>query len=306
MKKISVIFAGTGDFGVPTLEKLCADEKFTIPFVITAPDKRAGRNLSIAVSPVKKAAIANNLIVHQPERIEVSKQNVIQAAPDFLLVVAYGQIIKEDILKIPQFAPVNIHASLLPAYRGASPIHESILNGDKKTGVTWIFMNTKLDGGDIIAQKTAAIAPDDNSIILSAKLAQLAAAQTPDALFNFFKNPSKMPQKGTPSYCRKIRKEDGNINVHEESAEQIIRKIKAYVPWPGCALPWNNKRLKIVQAAVGEQKISSGEIRVLGKNTLIIGTKSQALMPQIVQPESKQKMPIEAFLAGQKNIPAKI
>lgn len=307
MKKLSLIFVGTGEFGCPILEALAKDNRFDILFIITAPDKKSGRGLKTTLSPVKNIGIANKLFIQQPKAIQEIEQKIIQALPDFLLVTAYGEIIKESILKIPKLGSVNIHASLLPKYRGASPIHEALLQGDPVTGITWILMNKKIDQGDIISSKTTDINPSDTYLILSEKLAELAAKYTGDVLVKYAQEGKKEKQNSDQaSYCRKINKEDGLIDVYKENAQEIERKSKAYYPWPGCYLIWRKKRLKIIKTGVGEQKIDAGEVFIMDGGNLAIGTKEKTLEPQIVQMEGKNQITIEEFLRGQKEIPKKL
>ncbi len=307
MEPLSVIFVGTGDFGVDILEALLKDPKIRISFVITGLDKPSGRGLKTVFSDIKTLALKNKLIVHQPRRITEMKQKIIQEKPDFILVVAYGEIIKKDLLDIPQYGSVNVHASLLPKYRGASPVQEALLRGDGETGVTWILMNEKMDQGDIIAQRSLTIDARDTHLALSEKLSRLAATVCARVLIDYSKTHLSIPQNETQaSLCKKILKDDGRINFGEETAEEIIQKIKAYTPWPGVFFVLNGKRIKITQALIGEQKISSGEVALENSKIMAIGTRKNALLPLRVQPESKREMSIEEFLRGQKEIPEKI
>lgn len=304
MEKKSVIFIGTGEFGVHTLNELSKNGNFNIPFVITGLDKQAGRKMQMHFSPIKEAAIKNKLIVQQAPRIVELKQTIIQAKPDYLLVVAYGEIIPKEILEIPKIASINIHPSLLPKYRGASPIQETILNGDKYTGISWIIMNRKMDCGDIISQIKVDVQSKDTSETLSDLLSKLSSIHTPKVLMNFIQNRATEKQdESQSSYCKKISKNAGQINVSEENAVSIIRKIKAYSVWPTCYIVWNNKRLKIIRATEVEQKINTGEIVVTENKELLIGTKNGTIKPTIVQPESKLPMETKKFLLGQKQIP---
>lgn len=301
MQQLSVIFIGTGGFGVPILNSLASDPRFKIPFVITVQDKASGRGLLTHFSPVKNVAILNKLIVQQPKSTNELKQYLIQSKPDYFLVVAYGEIIKKDILNIPSIASVNIHASLLPKYRGASPIQEAVLHGDNETGITWIKMNEKMDAGNIIKQITLEIKPEDIYETLSNSLSNLAAKNTAEVLIAFSQNRKLIKQNGAlASYCRKIKRQDGFIDIHKEKAKEILRKIRAFSQWPGCWILFKGKRLKIVQAKIGEQKISSGEIKILDKKTLGLGTALGTVLPIKVQPESKREMNIDEFLRGQR------
>ena len=303
MEKLKVVFAGTGSFGKETLEKLISDPNITIPLIITAPDKASGRKLKVLASAIKQTAIKNKLIVQQPERIEELLQKLIQLQPDILLVVAYGQLIPLEILNVPKIAAINIHASLLPKYRGASPIQEAILHGDRQTGITWIKMAEKLDAGDVIAQREVVLDEDDTYEDLSKKLSSVAANNTNTILAHYAHSPSKKKQDELKaSFCRKIKKEDGKIDFTHEEAINIVRKIKAYTPWPGCYTMWNGKRLKILKATLVEQKNDSGKVIKIEK-AIIIGTLNGSLHPILVQPESKRAMSIEDFIQGQKDIP---
>lgn len=303
MTRLSLIFVGTGDFGLPVLEALLKDRNFRIPFVITGQDKPAARHLKLTSPKIKELAQTNKLIVHQPRRISALKQKITQENPNLLLVVSYGEIIAKEILNIPKLGAINIHASLLPLYRGASPIQEALRNSDKKTGITWILMDEKMDAGQIIEKCESAIGADDNFATLSKKLSELAAAKTPGVLMDFAKNRASEPQEESKAtYCRKIKKEDGLILLEKETAEEIVNKIRAFTPWPGCYIFWNNKRLKIIQARIVEQKISPGEMKVLDNGILAFGTQKGVLLPVRVQLEGKKEMRVEEFLRGQRRI----
>lgn len=312
MDTISVIYVGTGEFGVPILNTLASHKRIRIPFVTTGQDKPSGRHLEMHGSAVKETALKNKLIVHQSNHITELKQKIIQANPDFLLVCSFGEIIPLEILKIPKFGSVNIHGSLLPKYRGASPIQEALRHGDTITGITWTLMNEKMDAGEIIEKRELKINPEDNYETLWPRMSKLAAEATFDILMNFAKTCKKTPQdESKATYCRKIKKQDGEINVMQESATEIVNKIRAYTPWPGCFIFWNGKRLKIIQAITAEQKISSGvigagEVKILNGNILAIGTQKGTLLPTRVQMEGKREMGIEEFLRGQRGIPEKI
>lgn len=298
-----VIFIGTGDLGVPVLEALSHDKRFTIPCVITGQDKKAGRKLQITFSPIKEAALKNKLIVQQSRTISDLKQKIIQENPDFLLVISYGEIIKKDILEIPKFGAINIHPSLLPKYRGPSPVQETILHGDNETGVTWIRMTQKMDAGPIIACLKIPVSTQNDFTTLTKKLQSIAANETGNVLEQFYTSQISTPQNDAQAtYCKKISKNDGLLSPQKENAEYMMRKIRAYAEWPGCFLELNRKRIKIIQAKVGEQKISSGEIQITDNKILAIGTLKGTLLPTIVKPESKREMTIEEFLRGQQNI----
>ena len=246
------------------------------------------------------------VIVLESDKIEELKQKLIQIKPDFLLVVSYGEIIPLPILQIAKHGSVNIHPSMLPLYRGASPLQETLLHGDLETAISWIIMSEKMDAGNIIHQEKAHISEADDYRSLSDRLSDEAAQITGDVLINYSKDHrAKAQNESGATYCKKISKEDGFINVEKETAGQIVAKIKAYSMWPGCYIFWNNKRLKIIKAAVSEQKISSRIVERIDGG-LAIGTADGALIILRVQQEGKKEMPIEEFLRGQKEIPKTI
>ncbi len=202
MKPLKVIFIGTGWYGVPSLEALINSPDFKISFVITGQDKPAGRKLKMSFSPVKEASLSNNLIVHQPKTPSEMKQIITQDAPDFLLVASYGEIINKAILELPKIGAINIHGSLLPKYRGASPIQEALLQGEAETGSTWILMNEKMDQGAMIAQQKVTIECDDNFETLHKKLAINAGTMTPKILLEFAQKKYSQPQDETQeTFC---------------------------------------------------------------------------------------------------------
>ncbi|MEK7524127.1 MAG: methionyl-tRNA formyltransferase [Patescibacteria group bacterium] len=307
MKKLRIIFVGTGTFGAPILEGLLTSPEIEVLSVITGPDQKSGRGLTSHTSAIKELAVLNKLIIHQPSKTMELKQKIIQEKPDILLVVAYGEIIPEEFLKIPRLGAINIHGSLLPRYRGASPIQESLLHGDETTGITWILMNKKMDLGPVIQQETLKISAEDDYPRLAHKLSLLAAQCTPSVLLHYNSNPKASSQKeDEATYCRKINKQDGFLDLQHETAQSIIAKIKAYTPWPGCSILWNKKRLKIVQADIIEQKMYPGEVKNVENRILALGTQKGAIALKQIQPESKKIMGAEEFLRGQRNIPEKI
>lgn len=296
MTKFKIVFIGTGDVGVPILEELQKDVHFTIPLVIS----------SAVSSPLKNCAFKNNLFVHESNATDDLKQKIELARPDLLLVVDFGKIIPEAILKTARLAAVNIHPSLLPRYRGPSPIQEALLRGDRETGVTWIKMSEQMDAGEIIEQVKMTIEPADDYPALEKKLARLAADKTPEVLAKFSENPkSKKQDEALASYCRMVKRQDGRLNFATETAEQMLRKIKAYTPWPGTFLLWNGARLKVLKAEKVEQKNGSGEVHADTKN-ILIGTPKGSLRLRRVQLEGKKEMSVEEFLRGQRKIPSEI
>lgn len=301
-KKLKIIFAGTPDFAVSILKTLLKNKNFKIEMVITQPDKPMGRKHILTPLYVKKFALSNKLIVQQPENIKNIAERISDLKPDFIVVIGYGQIFPKKILKIPKFGCINIHFSLLPKYRGASPVQETLLHGDKKTGISIILMNEGLDEGDILQKKEIIIEDKDTTQTLLEKLSNLSAKLLPYTLINFANRKIKpiKQKKTTISHCRKIKKENGLIDFKKETAKQIFNKIRAYNKWPGCFWFLKGKRIKIYSAEYNEQKNSSG--MTVRNDELEIGAKKGVLYPKTIQMEGRKIMTIKEFLNGYKNL----
>jgi len=301
MNKISLIFIGTGDIGVPLLESLANDDRFDVKLVITQIDKPAGRKMKLTPSPIKVRSEKLEVRIFQPDDINVAESlEIIQKAyPDMIVLMAYGQILKKELLDIPKLGCINVHASLLPKYRGASPVQQSLLNQDEKTGISIMKMTEKMDSGPVYKQSELPISDDDNALTLIDRLANLSAYETPDLLYTIAQGDlSPTPQDDSQaSYCEKIQKSDGQINWNED-AKTIHAKIRAYTGWPGTFTFWNNKRLKIISGqADAYDEVEPG--KVIEKDYLIfIGTKKGSIVPDDVQLEGKTVQDINAFIKG--------
>ncbi|MBU1992715.1 MAG: methionyl-tRNA formyltransferase [Patescibacteria group bacterium] len=300
--KTSVIFMGTPLFALLPLQGLIEHPDFEVKAVVTQKDKKVGRKLKITAPPVKILAEKSNIPVLQPDKVSDPEfmKLLTELKPDFIVVVAFGQILPQKLLDIPKYDSVNIHASLLPRYRGASPIQEALLQGDKDTGVTIMKMSKMLDEGDIYLMKRIDIEPDDESEKLSGKLSMLGALMLPFVLPDIKEGKltpiAQDPKKAT--YCTKIKKEDGLINFSKETAEEISNKIRAFSIWPNAYTFLDKKQFKIFQATISTEEAKPGEIVFLDKDTIGIGTKKGLLIPKEVQLEGKSRTPIEEFLKG--------
>lgn len=299
-----IIFCGSPDFALPSLEMLVADKRFLIVVVITQSDQKIGRRQILTPSPVKQKARALGLPVLTPAQINAPEilAQLEKLQPDFLFTVAYGQILSPKILNLPRIAPINLHGSLLPFYRGASPVQSCLLNGDAETGVTFMRMREKMDAGEIYFQGKINIAPIDNAATLMQKLAELGGKLAPEILSQIAENKlSALPQNETKAtYCHKISKKNGKINWPQETAVQIYHKIRAYTPWPGCFTNLQGKMLKIISADYinsSQNKHAPGMV-FLENDTLKIATVSGDLIPQILQLEGKKALSIQEFLRG--------
>ncbi len=298
-----IVFIGTGEIGVPTLRALL-DSEHEIVAVVTQPDKPVGRDQTIEPPPVKKALIGRarppDAPILQPGRIKDPQTigEIRRLTPDVLVVVAYGQILPCDVLEIPRLACLNLHASLLPRWRGAAPVQAAIAAGDCETGITVMYMDEGLDTGDILLQRNVEILPNDTGGSLHDRLAQIA----PETLLESLRllaagNAPRIPQDNSrATYAPKLKREHGQIDW-SESAEVIARKIRAYNPWPGAFMKVGDQNLKIFSASVVDQNGQPGEILRRDKD-LIVATGIGALSLAEVQLEGKRRMSAAEFLRG--------
>ena len=287
MNNSKIIFIGTGQFAMPILESLIKN-KYNIIKIITAPDKPTGRQQEITPSPIKQIALKHKLPLEQPEKIAEITLEISKLKPDLIVLTAYGKIIPKDILDIPRLGCLNLHPSLLPKYRGPSPMQTTILNGEQETGVTIMLMDEKIDHGPIIAQKKMEISSDDSYQTLEKKLAQLAANFLIEILPQYLQNKIKpqLQDESQASHTKILTREDGKIDW-QQTAQVIARKIRAFYPWPGAWTDFNGKRVKILQAKAVDKK---------QKATLPAG--DGFLLLELVQPAGKKPMTGEEFFRG--------
>lgn len=304
--KIKIIFIGTPEFGAIVLEKLIKSGHK--PFlVITASDKPVGRKQILTPPPVKVIAEKYSIPVAQPEKILNHKSEILNLKPDLIIVAAYSQILPKEILDIPKHGCLNVHPSLLPKYRGASPIQYVILNGDKKTGVTIILMDEKIDHGHIVAQKTLAIREQETAATLHNKLAELGACLLLETIPKWVKNmiKPKKQEESQATFTKILFKEDGKINWQKPAGE-IERKVRAFNPWPGAYSFADNKIIKILKVGV-LKKTKSGPFGSAGKTYLAADDKiavqsgDDFIIIEKLQFEGKKEMGVEDFLRGHSN-----
>jgi len=299
-----IVFIGTGEIGVPTLRALQKSEH-ELGRVVTQPDKPVGREQKITAPPIKKALIAGGpnagpAQTLQPARIkdrEVIDQ-IRALAPDVIVVMAYGQILPRAVLEIPKIACLNLHASLLPRWRGAAPIQAAIAAGDREAGITVMYMDEGLDTGDILLQRKIDISPSETGATLHDRLAQIA----PEALLESLRllatgNAPRIPQdQALATYAPKLNREAGRLNWNE-SVEAIERKIRAYNPWPGAFTEFSGRNLKIFAASIVDLRGKPGEI-LRKDRELVVATSDRALSLTDVQLEGKRRMSAAEFLRG--------
>lgn len=301
-----IVFMGSPQFAVPSLEQLVIN-KFDIVAVYTQPDRPAGRGRGLAVSPVKAAALKWGIPVIQPETVNSAEALAEIAAlkPDVIVVCAYGQLLPQVLLDIPPRQCLNVHFSLLPRHRGASPVAAAILAGDDFTGVSVQQVRHKLDTGPVLAAASIPIMPADNTGSLTEKLAIVGAHLLQEALTGWLRGEIKpLPQdESRANYVGRVKKEDGEIDWHL-SAEEIWRRVRAYNPWPGAYTYWKGKQLKINGAAVligGDSKEAGRVIALQEQGSVGVNTGDGILVLLNMQYAGKKAMPAAEFIRGQRD-----
>ncbi|HSB05346.1 MAG TPA: methionyl-tRNA formyltransferase [Thermodesulfobacteriota bacterium] len=302
-----VIFFGTPSFAVPTLKGLLEGPDEVIA-VVTQPDRKKGRGQKVTYSPVKELVsqyTQKEILIFQPEKVrEKTFQDSLRGLhPDVFIVTAYGQILPKSLLEIPKYGAINVHASLLPKYRGAAPIAWAILKGEKATGVTIMRMDEGMDTGDIVLQKEILIGDDETAETLHDKLASSGASLLLEAVAKI-KHGDVSPIRQDHSqatYAPPLKKEDGRIDWRRE-AREIDRQVRAFNPWPGAHTSLNERFLKIFRGEVREEKAGddAGGILWVGTDFIEVGTGKGSFLIKEVQLEGKRKMTVRELLAGHK------
>lgn len=299
-KKLKVVFMGTPDFAVPSLKAL-HEAGYEIPLVITQPDRPAGRGKKITPPPVKVLAENLEIPVYQPERVKGNEElieKLKEISPDLIVVAAYGKILPDEILNLPKFRCINVHASLLPEYRGASPIQSALLDGKEKTGVTIMLISPELDAGDIISQREVPIEKSDNAQILHDKLAKVGAELLVETIPPYISGELKpVPQDSSKAtYCKPITKEMGRIDWNLP-AEKIFNMVRAFTPWPSAYTTFRGKRVKITKAEPTPGTGEPGKI-IKADRELVVATGEGALKIEKLKPEGKKEISGEEFIRG--------
>jgi methionyl-tRNA formyltransferase len=307
-----IVFIGTGDIGLPTLQALLKSEHEVVG-VVTQPDKPVGRAQLIEPSPIKKALMSGAptacpartghvlpLRVLQPVRIKDREAigEIHALTPDVIVVMAYGQILPRDILEIPKIACLNLHASLLPRWRGAAPVQAAIAAGDRETGITLMYMDEGLDTGDILLRRTIDIVPAETGGSLHNRLAEVAPEALLESLELLAKgNAPRIPQDNAlATYAPKLKREDGKIDW-SDPAEAIERKIRAFDPWPGAFMKFDGRNLKVFSAVIVSLRGKPGEI-LRREKEFVVAAGEGALSLGEVQLEGKRRMTAAEFLRG--------
>ncbi|MGH6608755.1 MAG: methionyl-tRNA formyltransferase [Burkholderiaceae bacterium] len=304
---MKVVFAGTPEFAAVALDailKAAPDAGWTVPLVLTQPDRPAGRGLKLAASPVKQLALAHGIEVDSPVSLRKGDDAVAASArlkavePDVLVVAAYGLILPQAVLDIPKWAALNIHASLLPRWRGAAPVVRAIEAGDSTTGITIMQMDAGLDTGPMLMSETIAIAPDDTAATLIAKLSQLGARLIVDALRNG-KQLSTTPQTGVASYANKVGKAEAWLDW-ADSAVALERKVRAFNPFPVAAGSLNGTTIRFwrAQAVDAEATIEAGVVRSVDASGVRVTCGSGELLITELQRSGGKRVTAREFATG--------
>ena len=297
MQKLKTVFFGTHEFAATILKELLASDFLSIDLVLTQPDRKVGRKQVIEESPVKKLASARKLSIDQPESL---KNYSLHFTPDLNIVAQYGLIMPKKIVESPKFGSINVHGSLLPKYRGASPIQMAIVNGEKETGITIMQMDEKMDHGPILTQKSLPIDEDDNYTALSHKMAVMGSKLLIDTIPKYVSGIIKpQPQEGEPTFTKLLSKEDGMVDF-KKTTDEIYNQYRGLTPWPGIWTTWNGKRIKLLKISKSNTDLSAGRVTVDNKK-IFIGCSVGSIEILELQLEGKNPMDAKAFLNGFKN-----
>lgn len=299
MEKLKIVYMGTPDFSVGPLVNLI--EKYDVIGIVTQPDKEVGRKKEIKFSPVKEVALKNNIKLFQPNKIRKEYKDILDLNPDIIITCAYGQIIPKEVLDYPKYKCINIHASLLPKLRGGAPIHKAIIDGYDKTGVTIMYMDEKMDSGDILYQKEIKIEEDDNAGTLFDKLSKLGSEMIieflPKLISNDFKRIKQDDSEVT--YAFNITREEEKINFNKTTKE-VYNQIRGLYPWPISYTILDDKKVKIYEAKIGNSNKDGkvGEIIEINKDSIGVKTLDGEILITKLQFEGKKMVDVKSYLNG--------
>ena len=299
MKNTKVIFMGPPSFAVPILERLI--EKTNIILVVSQPDREKDRKGNILPTPIKKIATENNIEVYQPIKIKEEYEKIISLNPDIIITCAYGQIIPEEILNKPKYGCINVHGSLLPKLRGGAPIHHAIIDGEKETGITIMYMDKFMDSGDIISQKKISILNEDNLDSLYTKMSQLGAElliETLPSIINGTNERIKQDESKV-TFGYNITKEEEKINF-SKSSQEIYNQIRGLNSFPGAYCILDDKRLKVYTSEITRQTSNkpSGTIINIDKTGIFVSTRDKVIKLTEIKLEGKKRCFVKDFVNG--------
>ncbi len=297
-----IVYMGTPEIAATILERLL-EEPYEVVLVVTQPDRPKGRGNTLTCSPVKELAVSRGIPVFTPEKLRLPEnvEVVREAEPDMIVVAAFGQILPKSVLDIPRYGCINVHASLLPKYRGAAPIQWSILDGESETGITIMYMNEGLDTGDILLQKVVPIDAEETGGSLHDKLAETGAEALAEAIPGIIDGTLEPVPQGemTTPYAKQLTKEMGRLDFSWD-AEKLERYVRGLNPWPGTYTFRDGQMLKIWAAEVcdGLYEAMPGTVVAVDKNSFSVQTGSGVLRVTEVQPQGKRRMSAEEYLRG--------
>ncbi len=297
-KDLEIVFMGTPEFAIPVLQGLI--DNYKVRAVVTQPD-RPGNHGQINISPVKKLALEHAILVLQPEHIKEDYQEIINLNPDLIITCAYGQIIPRQLLESPRLGCINVHASLLPKLRGGAPIHKAIIEGHSKTGITIMYMNTKMDEGDIITQKEIPILDTDTASSLHDKLSILGKELLLETLPSIINgtNSRTVQDSSQATYAFTLRKEDEKLNF-DKTKKQLYNQIRGLNSWPGSYCVFEGKILKVWEAYITENYPIgfNGQITAIYHDGIGVKVSNGEIVLKVVQLEGKTKMSAIDFYNG--------
>lgn len=299
MAKLKTVFFGTEKFAETILSGLINSDVVDVVLVITQPDKKVGRKQILEEPLVKILAKQNNIPVEQPESLKNYQIPVKDL--DLNVVAQYGLIIPKKIIETPKYGSINVHGSILPKYRGASPVQTAIINGEAETGNTIMLMDEKMDNGPILTQESIVIDPNDTYPQLADKMAKRAVILLLNTIPGYVSGEIKpQPQNGEPTFTKLLSKDDGRIDF-SRSASEIYNKFRGLLPWPGIWCLWNNKRLKLLNIKKTDKTSEPGKVLV-EEGQIFIGFTQGTIEILELQMEGKNPMKTKEFLNGYKNI----
>lgn len=300
--RMNIVFMGTPDFAVPSLKSL-HEAGHNISMVITQKDRRRGRGKKMQATPVKAKALELGLEVYQPDSVnsEETIEKLKEIKPDCIIVIAYGQILRKEVLDIPKYGCVNVHASLLPKYRGAAPIHWAIIDGEKETGITIMQVDEGLDTGDMLSKREITIEGDDDSQSIHDKLSKLGSELIIETLENLEKgNIRKTPQDHElSSYASKLSKDTGKIDWND-SGEKIKNLVRGLKPWPSAYMRYGDENVKIHQVDIVDKfaEADSGTVVKVSDNGIFVNCKDACIVIKELQFPGNRKLEVAQYLNG--------
>ena len=299
MKNLKVVFMGTPTFSIPILKYLI--ENTQVVLVVSQPDREKDRKGNLLPTPIKQLAIENNIEVYQPQNIKKDFQPIIEKQPDIIITCAYGQIIPEEILNYPKYGCINVHGSLLPKLRGGAPIHHAIINGDKKTGITIMYMDKKMDSGDIISQKEISILDNDNLDSLYEKMSNLGMTALSESLPSIVNGTCKRIKQDNNevTFGLNITKEEEKINFNNSSIN-IFNQIRGLSSIPGAYCLLDDKRMKVYASTITniDSKDTPGKIEKIDKTGIYINTNDKMICITDIKLEGKKRCLVKDFING--------